>query len=85
MKFRDLDSWVSFSQDIMKLMDDMAALKPTIFCSVPRLYNRIYDGYAIFFVDISSCQTSFLTTLADLSLQNHKCREDIRWLERAAV
>lgn len=28
----------------MKLMDDMAALRPTIFCSVPRLYNRIYAG-----------------------------------------
>ncbi|XP_042393761.1 long chain acyl-CoA synthetase 6, peroxisomal-like isoform X2 [Zingiber officinale] len=36
---------VGFYQgDIMKLMDDMAALRPTIFCSVPRLYNRICDG-----------------------------------------
>ncbi|XLS71630.1 hypothetical protein HN51_028495 [Arachis hypogaea] len=25
-------------------MDDLAALRPTIFCSVPRLYNRIYAG-----------------------------------------
>ena len=28
----------------MKLMDDIAALRPTVFCSVPRLYNRIYAG-----------------------------------------
>uniref|UniRef100_A0A2C9WB40 Long-chain-fatty-acid--CoA ligase n=1 Tax=Manihot esculenta TaxID=3983 RepID=A0A2C9WB40_MANES len=36
-------SAVGFYQgDNMKLMDDMAALRPTIFCSVPRLYNRIY-------------------------------------------
>eukprot|EP00258_Populus_trichocarpa_P050678 XP_024466697.1 long chain acyl-CoA synthetase 6, peroxisomal isoform X2 [Populus trichocarpa] len=36
---------VGFYQgDNMKLMDDMAALRPTIFCSVPRLYNRIYAG-----------------------------------------
>ncbi|XP_052189751.1 long chain acyl-CoA synthetase 6, peroxisomal isoform X1 [Diospyros lotus] len=36
---------VGFYQgDNLKLMDDMAALRPTIFCSVPRLYNRIYDG-----------------------------------------
>lgn len=36
---------LSFSvQDNLKLMDDMAALRPTIFCSVPRLYNRIYAG-----------------------------------------
>ncbi|KAL1342688.1 hypothetical protein HN51_029203 [Arachis hypogaea] len=36
---------VGFYQgDNMKLMDDIAALKPTIFVSVPRLYNRIYAG-----------------------------------------
>ncbi|KAJ7515816.1 hypothetical protein O6H91_22G028900 [Diphasiastrum complanatum] len=32
-----------YQGDILKLMDDMEALKPTIFVSVPRLYNRIYD------------------------------------------
>jgi long-chain acyl-CoA synthetase len=26
----------------LKLMDDLAALRPTVFSSVPRLYNRIY-------------------------------------------
>lgn len=38
--------WLSFSnlQDSLKLLDDLSALRPTIFCSVPRLYNRIYDG-----------------------------------------
>ncbi|KAM0966338.1 hypothetical protein ACFX2C_022108 [Malus domestica] len=36
---------VGFYQgDNLKLMDDMAALRPTIFSSVPRLYNRIYAG-----------------------------------------
>ncbi|CAN0914254.1 Long chain acyl-CoA synthetase 7, peroxisomal [Linum grandiflorum] len=33
-----------YQGDNLKLMDDLAALRPTIFCSVPRLYNRIYDG-----------------------------------------
>lgn len=28
----------------MKLKDDLTALKPTIFVSVPRLFNRFYDG-----------------------------------------
>jgi long-chain acyl-CoA synthetase len=32
-----------FQGDILKLMDDLETLKPTIFASVPRLYNRIYD------------------------------------------
>lgn len=36
---------VGFYQgDNLKLMEDMGVLRPTIFSSVPRLYNRIYDG-----------------------------------------
>jgi long-chain acyl-CoA synthetase len=35
---------VGFYQgDVLKLMDDLAALRPTIFVSVPRLFNRVYD------------------------------------------
>nr|AJQ20632.1 Long-Chain Acyl-CoA Synthetase [Salvia miltiorrhiza] len=33
-----------YQGDNMKLLEDVAVLKPTIFCSVPRLYNRIYAG-----------------------------------------
>ncbi|KAL1933656.1 hypothetical protein VTP01DRAFT_7746 [Rhizomucor pusillus] len=29
--------------DTAKLLDDIAELRPTVFCSVPRLFNRIYD------------------------------------------
>ncbi len=29
--------------NILELLDDVAELKPTVFTSVPRLYNRIYD------------------------------------------
>jgi long-chain acyl-CoA synthetase len=32
-----------FQGDTMKLMDDIVLLKPTIFVSVPRLFNRLYD------------------------------------------
>lgn len=33
-----------YQGDNMKLMDDIAVLRPTIFASVPRLYNKIYSG-----------------------------------------
>ncbi|KAJ3167148.1 Long chain acyl-CoA synthetase 7 peroxisomal [Geranomyces variabilis] len=32
-----------YQGDTLKLLDDVAELKPTIFASVPRLFNRIYD------------------------------------------
>ena len=32
-----------FSGDVMKLKEDLAVFKPTIFFSVPRLYNKFYD------------------------------------------
>lgn len=35
-----------YQGDNLKLMDDLVALRPTLFCSVPRLYNRIYAGIA---------------------------------------
>ena len=33
-----------YSGDILKIKEDIQALKPTFFTSVPRLYNKIYDG-----------------------------------------
>jgi long-chain acyl-CoA synthetase len=32
-----------YAGDILKLMDDIQTLKPTVFASVPRLFNRMYD------------------------------------------
>ena len=35
---------VAFYQgDALKLVDDLKDVRPTVFCSVPRLYNRFYD------------------------------------------
>lgn len=33
-----------FSGDVKGLVDDIGALKPTIFIGVPRVYDRIYAG-----------------------------------------
>lgn len=32
-----------FGGEILKIMEDLALLKPTIFPSVPRLLNKVYD------------------------------------------
>ncbi|KAI9260714.1 hypothetical protein BDA99DRAFT_551965 [Phascolomyces articulosus] len=32
-----------YQGDTLKLLDDIAELRPTVFCSVPRLFNKIYD------------------------------------------
>lgn len=32
-----------YSGDVLKLKDDLQSLHPTIFCSVPRLYNKFYE------------------------------------------
>ncbi len=32
-----------FGGEILKIMEDLAILKPTIFVSVPRLLNKVYD------------------------------------------
>ncbi|KAL8166384.1 LOW QUALITY PROTEIN: hypothetical protein V2J09_007883 [Rumex salicifolius] len=33
-----------YQGDILKLMDDVAVLRPTVFFSVPRVFNRLYTG-----------------------------------------
>jgi len=32
-----------YSGDTLKILDDLQALKPTIFISVPRLFNKVYE------------------------------------------
>jgi long-chain acyl-CoA synthetase len=31
-----------FSGNPLKLLEDISVLKPTLFCSVPRILNRVY-------------------------------------------
>jgi len=33
-----------YGGDVLKLKDDLQALRPTVFCSVPRLYSKFYDA-----------------------------------------
>jgi long-chain acyl-CoA synthetase len=46
-----LGAKIGFYQgDIKKLVDDMKEVKPTIFCTVPRLLNRVYSKVSRKFV-----------------------------------
>ncbi len=44
-----------FQGDVKLLVDDMQALKPTLFASVPRLLNRIYDKVCVHWSSINVC------------------------------
>jgi len=45
-----------YQGDPLKLTDDCAQLQPTLFPSVPRLYNRIYDKIKKKFADTTGCK-----------------------------
>lgn len=40
----DLVCCFFFWQDVKLLVEDLGELKPTIFCAVPRVLDRIYSG-----------------------------------------
>lgn len=61
-----------YQGDTLKLLDDVAELKPTVFASVPRLYNRIYDKVmagvnSSSFVKAFLFKTAFATKKANLA------------------
>ena len=49
-----------FAGDIMKIKDDLAALKPTIFISVPRLFCRFHDTIQQMFAAASGVKGSLI-------------------------
>lgn len=55
-----------YSGDITKIKEDIQALKPTFFASVPRLYNKIYDGV----VDGMNKQTGIKKMLIDWAVNS---------------
>lgn len=45
-----------FGGDVLKLKDDLAILKPTVFVSVPRLFNKFYDAMRAKMSELTGCQ-----------------------------
>ncbi|CAI2360108.1 unnamed protein product [Moneuplotes crassus] len=52
--------------DMLRLKEDLAQLKPTLFVSVPRLYNRFYDGM----MAKVNAQTGMKRKLANLAISS---------------
>ncbi|KAG4967106.1 hypothetical protein JHK87_032757 [Glycine soja] len=48
--------------DVRFLMEDIQALKPTLFCAVPRVYDRVYAGKArmLLVLALLSCKLGYL-------------------------
>jgi long-chain acyl-CoA synthetase len=42
--------------NLLEIKDDIAALKPTIFVSVPRLWNKMCDGIKAKFAETTGCK-----------------------------
>ncbi|GFO39453.1 long-chain-fatty-acid--coa ligase 1 [Plakobranchus ocellatus] len=70
-----------FSGDIKLLMDDLAALKPTFFPSVPRLLNRIYDSVMADVKSsyIKSMMLSWALASKQSEVDRHIFRRDSIW------
>jgi long-chain acyl-CoA synthetase len=51
-----------FAGDVTKLVDDCAILKPTMFPSVPRLFNRIYGKIQDKFKAATGCKGKLVTS-----------------------
>lgn len=54
----------------LKLLDDMQTLKPVIFASVPRLYNKIYASISARFQEATGCKKWMLDKAMSAKLAN---------------
>ncbi|KAI8997723.1 hypothetical protein BDB01DRAFT_53055 [Pilobolus umbonatus] len=68
-----------YQGDTLKLLDDIAELKPTVFCSVPRLFNRIYDK-VLAGVKVKGGVTAYLFNSAFSSKKGHLQKTVNHWL-----
>lgn len=61
-----------YSGDVLKLKADLASLKPTIFGSVPRLYNRFYDLMKAQFESFTGAKAALVNTAISTKIANLK-------------
>ena len=59
-----------FQGDVLKLKDDLAELRPTIFPSVPRLWMRMYDVIMGRSKELKGCKASLVAKATAVKLRN---------------
>lgn len=69
--FLYLGSMTSFySGDVQKIKDDIEVVKPTFFCSVPRLYTRLHDGVNAKFKQAEGVKKVLIDRALEVKLEN---------------
>jgi len=59
-----------YSGDVLKLMNDIALLRPTVFAAVPRIYNRIFDKISAGMKNATGFKGWLATTALNSKLAN---------------
>lgn len=63
-------TYAFYNGDVLKLREDMADIKPTMFVSVPRLFNRFYDLIRQNFGRLEGCKKWLADKAVETKLQN---------------
>ena len=64
--------------NILKLKEDLSILKPTIFVSVPRLYNKFYDAIKLKFSQKNALTRKLINAGVKAKLENLKNKNDFK-------
>lgn len=70
-----------FNGNVLNLKDDLAILKPTIFASVPRLYNKFYDKIQAGLKETTGCKATIAAKAIATKKENlEKSGQYTHWL-----
>ena len=62
--------YIFYNGDVLKLKLDLADVRPTIFVSVPRLFNKFYDAIKLNFENVEGCKKSLVNKAVAAKLDN---------------
>ncbi|KAI8609930.1 hypothetical protein BC830DRAFT_1148206 [Chytriomyces sp. MP71] len=67
-----------FRGDVGLLIEDIAALRPTVFCSVPRLLNRVHDKIWAQATSSTALRTTLFKSAVNAKLTNYGARGEVK-------